>query len=300
MQLVALGRGQRAVFQHGQHAQHPVEGGAQLVAHVGQELALGAVGGFGRVACAAQSGVERLQLGALVLLAALAQPQSRRGGEQHQHLRGHQPDHVALQAPDFLQLGFDHAVHHPVGRQRQGLHVGPEPLHLVHDGLQPAGVGGVQQGVHPGHQTLQLPQQRDVVGVWPQRRHGGVIAQQRHPSGKDLLPQGQGVPIYLGWLGGGGAQLFAQAQKLAFVLKDDRRQRVGLQLRGFLRRAHLPQEDRQQHRQPRAQQGCRDGNPDQEAPALGRARGGGGPAGRRGWPRSHSTSIALSCQIERS
>ena len=50
----ALGVGQVGVEQQLGHAQHPVHGGADLVAHVGEELGLGGVGGLGQLLRQAQ------------------------------------------------------------------------------------------------------------------------------------------------------------------------------------------------------------------------------------------------------
>ena len=52
--VVALARTQRRGMQQPQHAQHRIERGADLVAHVGQELALGLVGLLGRLLGIAQ------------------------------------------------------------------------------------------------------------------------------------------------------------------------------------------------------------------------------------------------------
>jgi hypothetical protein len=57
--LVGLQRGAR---QHVDHADHAIHRGADLVAHVGQELALGTAGGFGPVACGGELQRARLHL----------------------------------------------------------------------------------------------------------------------------------------------------------------------------------------------------------------------------------------------
>ena len=46
-----------------QHAENSGHGGAQLVAHIGQELAFGIGGGFGRLLCPAQLLFNPLALG---------------------------------------------------------------------------------------------------------------------------------------------------------------------------------------------------------------------------------------------
>ena len=77
---VALLGVERAALQQPRHAEHGVHRRADLVAHVGQELALGAVGAVGRIARLGERGVQHLQL-ALCLL--------QFGDLVHQHEEAH-------------------------------------------------------------------------------------------------------------------------------------------------------------------------------------------------------------------
>jgi hypothetical protein len=97
--IVFLLRVQRGVVKQAEHAEHAVERRAQLVAHVGQELALAAVGLFGLQIGFAQVTGQGFELPAFFFLAPLAHRERQGRDQQQDQLRQGQPDDFARSGP---------------------------------------------------------------------------------------------------------------------------------------------------------------------------------------------------------
>ena len=122
-EVVRLLRAERGRLHQAHHAQHAVEGRAQLVAHVGQELAFAAVGGFGAVLRLAQLVGQFFQGSAFLLHAALTQRKGHSGKQQKDQLAQSQPNDLLVLLHQRLLLTFDQRRDFRSRRHAQGLHV---------------------------------------------------------------------------------------------------------------------------------------------------------------------------------
>ena len=135
-EVVGLLLVQRGAAQQVQHAHDAVERGAQLMAHIGQKLAFGAVGCVGGFLGITQFLRELFHRRLFVGLAVLASHHGRRADQQQQHLQDRQPYHIAVLLEQVPGQGVQGAGQLGIGRQAERLYIRAQDPELLQQGLQ--------------------------------------------------------------------------------------------------------------------------------------------------------------------
>ena len=304
LQMLALLRIERGAVEQRHHAQQAVEGRAQLVAHVGQEGALGPVGLLGLGLGLLQPGGELLQR----LAAALERthlPHDDAGEQQDQQaLEQGQRDADAVLLAHALVAADDARAHRLVRQQRQIAHRRRQRLvvgdHRLQRGrVQRLGRLRAQHGIDPLDHAVQQAHHPVMLGQVGHDLAGALRIDQADAADEDVVALAK---IRLGQIAlrrrqGGAvarevAQLLAQAQVFGLELEeapddvvaliDDIGAEQAQRLR--LQPGDAAEDQRQQQRHDRQQAA--------DSPRSGRGS-------HRGGRPAHSTSITFSCQAER-
>ena len=210
--VVALLRVQRGLVQQAQHAQDGVHGGADLVAHVGQELPLGRAGLLGDQLGLLQRGLVLQALGAVLNDAQVAADLALFGAHLGDHDRHRHPAAILADIVDLTHLaqpaGLDQHLH---GRgvgvtqsqlRSQGLLASVDARRLVE-----AQGGGVAH---------------DLAGAVAQQAFGPCVEHADHQVGIRGDHRGAGRRIeHIGQQGAGFAQLLLGQLAQRHVVADD-------------------------------------------------------------------------------
>ena len=305
-QVVGLTGVELRALQQRQHAQQAVERRAQLVAHVGQEGALGAAGLLGFEAGLLQIAGQRLEVGAALLQGAQLAHHHHREQQRQQRLEDRQPDRDAVLAPHRLVAQRHLVGDVAVGLQGQLVDLGRQGRHVVGK-LAPETrvqrrvgiradqlVGAFDEGMHPRDH-------RALVGQQHRQRLGALGLDQADAADEHLVAGLQGGHR----LGRGMVVELTRGQAhllvFAFELVEAPDQVVALVLHGRVeQRDRLPlhpadaREDAEQHQRQQRQPAA------QACGATGRCRrrqqGSRWAVHDRG---RHSISRILSCQAAR-
>ena len=284
-QLFGLARLQPAVAQQRQHAQQALEGRADLMAHVGQEGALGRARILGLAPRFAQPGRQVLQRGAALLqLAHLAHRQQREGGAQRDQERVQRQAEPAL-LPQRLVAGVGALRPAVQGGQREFVHRCGQCLQRAGQGRQRravrrAAAAAAQVAVGGAHEGVHLGQGVGVVHVVGHQAQQLGRAYQADPADPDVIAQLQGLGVEL-VRGQRALPLIAQPQVLDLDLVDAERRIAVARAQRLLGQRQLaalhPHRRRQHERQHTADQAQPAGTP----------------------PERYRTSIDFSCHTER-
>ena len=167
------------------------------MAHVGQELALAAVGGFRAEMRFAQLVGQVFQSLALLLLAALAQGQRACGHQQKQQLGQRETDDLVVLLQHCLVLALQQSSHFRVGRKAQSLYVHPNGVERHQQGRQVFFIQrvGCHHLVRLRNQVVQVGHGGLVFGPVGDQLGRRVFAQQAQAAQKQVIAQGQVVGI---------------------------------------------------------------------------------------------------------
>ena len=303
LQVLALLRIERRAVQQRHHAQQAVEGRAQLVAHVGQEGALGAAGLLGLEPGLLQPRGELLELDAALLERAHLAHHDDREHQDQQALEDGQADadavllaHALVAADDARTDGLVRQQREVAHRRRQRVHVGQHraqrrhvhrrrrvrPEHRVDAGddrvelpEHPAVLGQVGHDLAGAHRIDQADAADEDVVALAQRflAAAALGRRQRRHLAHEVVHLAVEPEVF-------GLEL-EEAPDDVVALVDDLGAEQPQRLR--LQPGDAAEDQRQQQR-----------HGQQQPPDSGRSAGGG-----RRREAGHSTSSILSCQAER-